>query len=218
MIEDINIHLLQEIFQSEEYFNDLTALSSYATNIKQEGPMLHILAKIFDKKGYKVALEWDKKNKHDIMINNTIIEAKFYYEEDLLIKLGKEFDKANRDINKLRTELNEKIEKKENFSWRLALPILKDIFFKKPDIFILIILSRDLTKISPDNLKMINQNKECLKYNKNNDFNNQNILKIVIEFLNEIKKERNFIYNYSKINTNTKFRSTYHIYLCEFSE
>ena len=69
----IDIGTLQEIIKSKDFINDLKKLSSWAANVKQETPIVQILAKMLSERGYVIALEWDKKNKHDIMTNNNTI-------------------------------------------------------------------------------------------------------------------------------------------------
>ena len=57
MTETMSIIKLKEVFQSDYFLKEIKKLSFWAANIKQEAPILHILAKILHKNGYKVALE-----------------------------------------------------------------------------------------------------------------------------------------------------------------
>jgi len=78
---------LIKIIQSDDFYDDLKELSVWASNVKQEAPILHIIAKLLNRKGYKVTLEVkgekinDKKIKSDMGIDGKILEAKFCYEE-----------------------------------------------------------------------------------------------------------------------------------------
>jgi len=78
---------LIKIIQSDDFYDDLKELSVWASNVKQEAPILHIIAKLLNRKGYKVTLEVkgekinDKKIKSDMRIDGKILEAKFCYEE-----------------------------------------------------------------------------------------------------------------------------------------
>ncbi len=219
MIEDFSIQILKETIESEEYKEEISELSSYAANVKQEGEMVSILAKILDKKGYHVALEYDKTDKHDLLLNDKILEAKFYYEEDIQYRLKGELEKVNNSIDKLLKELKDTLDQgKYPSGWNLSLNILRDIYYKKPHFFMLTILSRDLTNVTEQELDTIMwKSSKCPKYNKKFGYNNQNVLKIAIDFLNSIKEKKSFSYQYVKIDTNTKFPSSYHIHLYGFS-
>ncbi len=208
---------LQEIIKSKDFINDLKKLSSWAANVKQETPIVQILAKMLSERGYVIALEWDKKNKHDIMINNnTIIEAKFYYEEDIQGQLRILYNKSGKNVNQLLEWLEQKIELKKSLYYDIGFHILKDIFYKNPDIFILIILSRNLLQVSNDDLEIINWTNECLKYNKKFGYNNQETFAIMLDYFEGINKRKSFKTSLVDIDMNIMFPSTYHIYLFEF--
>ncbi len=213
----IDIGTLQEIIKSKDFINDLKKLSSWAANVKQETPIVQILAKMLSERGYVIALEWDKKNKHDIMINNnTIIEAKFYYEEDIQGQLRILYNKSGKNVNQLLEWLEQKIELKKSLYYDIGFHILKDIFYKNPDIFILIILSRNLLQVSNDDLEIINWTNECLKYNKKFGYNNQETFAIMLDYFEGINKRKSFKTSLVDIDMNIMFPSTYHIYLFEF--
>jgi len=217
MDRKIDIYTLQEIIKSEDFIDELKKVSLWASNIKQEAPIIHILAKLINKQGYLVALEWDKKNKHDMMINhNAIIEAKFYYEEDIQGQLRLLFNKSGKNVNQLLDWLSQKIETKTSLYYDVGFHILKDIFYKRPNIFILIILSRNLLEVRNEDLEIINWSNECIKYNKKFGYNNQNTFLIMQDFFEGIKKKKTFETCCIDIDTIAKFPSTYHIHLFEF--
>lgn len=222
MTETIDLFTLQKIFQSDDFLKDIIELSSWAANIKQEAPILHILARLLCRNGYRVALELKtkstdkKKTKSDMLINENIVEAKFYYEEDIYQKLRLLMNKANNDIDLILNWLKQKIEDEQSFQFQPAWYILKDIFYKKLDIFILILLSRNLTYVPKKELETINWTDKCLKYNKNFGYNNHDTFKILNEFLKGIKMKKPYEYSYFNIDVNTKFPSTYHIHLFDF--
>jgi len=223
----VEMKTLKAIFDSEEYKKDLEDLSLYAAHIIQERPMLYFLAKYLSTRGFKPILEKkDSGYAYDLAVNSTKIEAKFYYEGDIKRRLETEMNKVKWDINSLRKKLEKLKEKNRGTSWNMALAIIKDIFDKNPEIFILIIVSRDLRKIKktePDFLKHICWSKYEIKYNeqKHNEeygFDNKRILKLVNRFLDQIKKIKPFESDYLKINiTNKMFPSSYHIYFCDFN-
>ncbi|HEC38501.1 hypothetical protein LCGC14_0705960 [marine sediment metagenome] len=217
MDKKINIKIIREIIKSEEFITELKKLSLWASNIKQEAPIIHILTKILTEQGYLVALEWDKKNKHDMMVNhNAIIEAKFYYEEDIQHQLRLLFNKSGKNIDQLLEWLEQKIETKTSLYYDIAFYILKDIFYKLPNIFILIILSRNLLDVRENDLEIINWSNQCIKYNKKFGYNNPKTFLILQEFFEGIQKKKTFETCRIDIDANTKFPSTYHIHLFEF--
>jgi hypothetical protein len=87
----LGIETLKNIFYSNLYRKELEDLSCYGVHIKQERPMCYILAKCLYKKGFFVVLEktFGKNQWYDLVVNNTKIEAKFYYEFDLRNRLEK---------------------------------------------------------------------------------------------------------------------------------
>lgn len=222
MTETIDIIELQEIFQSDNFLKEIKELSSWAANIKQEAPILHVLVKILHKNGYKVALEIKTKSEHgiksksDMLINGTIVEAKFYYEEDIYQQIRLLMKKANNDFSLILKWLKQKIENKQPFQFQPVWYILKDIFYKELDIFILIFLSRNLMHVPEQDLETINWSDNCLNYNKEFGYNNQNTFIILDELLAGIKKEKVYEYSCVDIDVNTKFPSTYHIHLFDF--
>jgi len=218
IVGNIELLTLQKIIDSEDFKNELRVLSSWGANIKQEAPIVYALAKLLDKKGYNIALEWKVKSrqKNDMMINEAILEAKFFYEEDIEQRLKKEFNKDNKNIDQMLFRINEAKKNNKNLPFNVGYSILKDIFEKTPDFFMLILLSRDLKNVSETDLKFINWTDNCLKYNKKFGYNNQEIFNILIEFLEKIRNKKQFEDICIDFNINTKFPSTYHIYLFDF--
>ena len=105
---------------------------------------------------------------------------------------------------------------KKSLYYDIGFHILKDIFYKNPDIFILIILSRNLLQVSNEDLEIINWTNECLKYNKKFGYNNQETFAIMLDYFEGINKRKSFKTSLVDIDMNIKFPSTYHIYLFEF--
>jgi len=215
IVGNIELLTLKKIIDSEDFKNELRELSSWGANIKQEAPIVYALAKLLDKKGYNIALEWKVKSrqKNDMMINEAILEAKFFYEEDIQQKLRLEFNKDNKNIDKMRSRLDKAKIDNKNLPFNVGFSILKDIFEKTPDFFMLILLSRDLKNVPETDLKFINWTNNCVKYNK---YNNQDIFNILIEFLEKIRNKKPFKDVSIDIDINTKFPSTYHFYLFDF--
>jgi len=130
---------IYEIIKSEEFIDELKEISSYGISYKQEQMIQFLLAKILDKNDYKFALEW---NKSDLMVEDKLVELKFYYEVDF------------RD-----SEIE-----------RISKYVLQDI--KKCDIFILIVLARDLSNIPDNMIRLINKSVYEKYISVTNDLNN----------------------------------------------
>lgn len=207
---DFSLDKIGEMFSSDDYRRDLEELSIYASHIKQERPMIYLLAKYLNRRGFDVVLEWKEKDKsYDLVVNFVRIEAKFYYESDLIYRLKKEAEDADWKIENL-------LGKRSN--WYITKPILKDIVEKNTDILILIIVSRDLSKISNDELflKKICWSQIELKYVKEFGFNNSESFSILDRFFELVKKRRPFSVVHMKLETNSGFPSIYHIFVCDF--
>jgi|YelNatPaOPRAMG01_1025707.scaffolds.fasta_scaffold21171_5 hypothetical protein len=212
----LEIDDLKGVFLSDEYRAELEDLSCYGAHIKQERPMCYLLAKYLKKRGFEVDLEKKEENYwYDLIVNGAKIEIKFYHESDLMYRLEKEMKRCNWDINRLVSELNSRNVKRKSYSWNMTLMMIKDILFKRPDIFILIILSRDLRKSKVD-LEHVCLSEDELKYNKNRGFNNKLSFESLQKFLKCIRIKRNFIWDYARIDVSKIFPSSYHLYLCDF--
>jgi hypothetical protein len=217
--ERLEIETLKSIFSSDSYVKELTELSEYGAHIKQERPMCYILAKHLYKRGFvDLALEktFERHQWYDLVVNNTKIEAKFYYESDLLLRLKKEMEKFEWNINLLTAKRESLIKEGKSKTWTMTLPIAEDMLMKKPDIFLLIILSRDLQRASVP-LEQICWSENEINYNRKYNYNNQDSLALVDKFLNCVRQKRHFLSDYLNIDINNRlFPSTYHIYVCDF--
>lgn len=215
---------LIEILNSDDCYADLKELSVWASNIKQEAPILHILAKLLVRNGYRVTLEVKtrsnegKRIKSDMRINDSILEAKFCYEEDIFQKIRLLYEKVNHNYEQILDWLNQKIENDERFYFQLTWGILKDIFFKNPDIFMLICLSRDLSETSELELENINWTNNCLKYNKKRKYNHPDTLKILTDLLRFIIHIKPCKYYVIEKDVNIYFPSTYHFHILDFRD
>lgn len=82
------------ILESGEFGNELEELSSYAANIRQERPIVMLIAKHLWQCGHKVALE---EKKCDLVVDETRIEFKFSFDYDTL-SLEKELNRFNGNL------------------------------------------------------------------------------------------------------------------------
>jgi hypothetical protein len=212
----LDIDDLKSVFLSDEYRAELEDLSCYGAHIKQERPMCYLLARYLNKRGFEVDLEKKEENYwYDLIVNGAKIEIKFYHESDLRNRLEKEMKRYDWDINRLVSELNSRNMKRKSYSWNMTLMMIKDILVKRPDIFILIILSRDLRK-SKVSLEHVCLSKDELKYNEHGGFNNKLSFESLEKFLKCIRIKRNFMWDYARIDISKIFPSSYHLYFCDF--
>jgi hypothetical protein len=121
------------------------------------------------------------------------------------------------DIDTLKGRLDSLKKERKSYSWKMTLPILEDILNRNLDLFILIILCRDLRKKKAD----IPNEQICWseyekEYNEKYGFDNPDSFELVNRFFDCIKPKKDFVLDHIKIDLNTIFPSSYHIYFCDF--
>jgi hypothetical protein len=184
-------------------------MSSYLASVMQERPIVYLLAKCLWQRGYKFELE---DQQHDLSVNGKRIEFKFNYdrcEEDLREELSKYGDDLNHMWDLVQAG-------KKSKSWGVMPRIFEDTCVRKPDIFVWIICSRDLSKVAPDDLKRICRGTLQCKYNARYPHGPEGELAVVDEFLQKLKAMRAFALVKQDIRTNGDFPSTYHFRICDF--
>jgi hypothetical protein len=201
---------LREVFLTPEFRQGLEEISSYLASIMQERPIVYLLAKCLWRQGYKFELE-DKRQ--DLSLNGKRVEFKFNFnrcEEALMGEL-----KDYGDNLKGMWELVQAGALKG--SWRVIPRIYKDACIKRPDMFIWIICSRDLSKVAPGELKRICNGPEQRKYNATRPYaSDGESLTVVDSFLAKLQAIRPFALLKQDIQTNGDFPSTYHFRICDF--
>lgn len=210
--------IILDIINLNEFKESLRELSGYAANIKQERPIQYLLAMYLNRMGILPILEYQN---YDIFIpeKQIKIEIKFFYEFDVKNKV-KKFKDLVKDTNLLFQEI--KTVKNSNNSDILN-GILKDIFGRKPDMFILIIQSRNLKEFTDHRWKekiscwksvdSCAINKKAFKeYNEPKFFDN------LEEFLVILNQFRPFSINKCEIEVKNIFLSTYHFFILEFNK
>jgi hypothetical protein len=198
---------LRAILVSSEFKSDLEETSSYLASIAQERPIIFCLAKHLRKRGHKFSLEDEKR---DLSIGDKCLEFKFNY-DCAMVKLKKEL-----------SSLHDKIVKgvqsdAEKGGWRVLYRIFKDVYAKRPDLFVWIICSRDLSKVPEDDLQYINWTPEQLKYNRRYSYNNREFLDVADQLLEVLKLFRPFSVTSEAIGTAGDFPSSYHFKIRDFS-
>lgn len=215
---DFGIAELKAAIESRGFKDDVQELNSYAANIKQERPIVWLLAKHLCRSGFTVALE---KERSDLVVQDDVrIECKFYYESDML-KLGRELEKAHWRLDALEKKRDELNTAGRSTTWGVALPIMKDVLDKSPDMFILIVCSRDLRKTSKDDpifLQRIGWWKYELRYNQDHGFNLETSIGVAKKYLDLLREAKHFNLENLSLDFTREFPSTYHFYLCGFSE
>jgi hypothetical protein len=109
-------------------------------------------------------------------------------------------------------------------NWGVMPRIWKDVFDKKPDMFVWIICSRDLSGIGENHLRRtVNYWKPLKKYRRTHAYKtDREFLVIVDGFLGVLQQlmsqqSRPFSVSTAEIETNGHFQSTYHFRICEFA-
>jgi hypothetical protein len=210
---------LRETILTADFRAGLEDLSSYLASIMQEAPIVHLLAKCLWKQKHIYALERNKR--HDLTVwtpglsagrKTTSVEFKFNF-ETCSIKLSKE-------LGRLAARLGDNppaIVVKES-NWDVMPRIWKDVCAKKPDLFVWIICSRDLTGLSANDLGRVVNWKPLKKYRQSHPYKtDREFLATVDGFLQVLRAVRPFSVSTAEIETNGFFPSTYHFRICEFA-
>lgn len=221
------LNTIKDILQSSQFKTDLEGLSAYACNIKQENPIMILLAKYYFQKNKDVILEWKQKisgrrnpRKTDLVIEGIRIEAKFFFEFDIK-RIKDELEKLHWDleviINKIKTT-------KPN-SWSPSELILNDIFKREPEIFILIFWFRDIPQNLTDADRIVDSKytQEYIRGLGNFSTIKKNTEEIIKKFFDALKIKK--IYQLHPlppiiVNSNIKaisFSSEYYFYLLDFT-
>jgi hypothetical protein len=210
---------LQRIFVSKEFKRDLQELSGYLAGIKQERPIVFALAKTLWKRGIVYQLE---KSLRDMVVDDTYLEFKYSYDCDME-KVECEMAKySDRPLKAMWVDVQ-----RGRFAkgWSQLAPIYEDVCEKKPDIFVWIIHSRDLSDISDAvcERKRICWWKQQKKWNnKSHPYSDLAYLKIANQFLHklqeELKDHRPFTRLTQTIVAKSDFPSTYHFRICDFTK
>jgi hypothetical protein len=204
---------LYELFALPEFVADLNDMSSYLASIMQERPIVNLLAKQLWKRGYKFELE---NNKHDLDVDGKRIEFKFQYDWDQE-KLSDELVKCDDDLELMWATVQAKTRKN---GWSPLARLYEDVCVRKPkpDIFVWILCSRDLSNVAPDNLERICWWKNQVKYNEKRGYavRSEQLVTAnkVFRLLGGI---RPFSLLQLDIPTEGIFPSTYHFGICEFA-
>jgi hypothetical protein len=204
---------LGDLFLSPDFTQGLTEMSSYLASIMQERTIVYLLAKCLWQRRYKFELE-DKR--HDLSLNGKSIEFKFNYNRCEKI-LTRELADCGDDLSKLLYAVQAgRIHKTQGVMYK----IYNDVCVKKPNIFVWIICSRDLSKVARDDLERICLWKEQLKYNETRTYDSDGEhLTVADAFLTKLLDyaKRPFTLLKQDIRTNGHFRSTYHFRICDFA-
>jgi hypothetical protein len=207
---------LRTIFVSAEFKQDLEEMSSYLASIKQERPIIYCLAKYLWK-GKRVFQLEDKLR--DLVVHDTHLEFKYNFDCDMS-RLAKEL---NRYGDKPLSSMWEDVQaRKFSKSWSVMPTIYEDICVKKvrdrlADIFVWIICSRDLSKVSTDARRRICWSAVQCKWSEAHPYPDRTYLRAADLFLEKLRAARPFSLIQEDIATNGDFPSVYHLRLCEFT-
>ncbi|HEY7327155.1 MAG TPA: hypothetical protein VH592_05935 [Gemmataceae bacterium] len=198
---------LRDLFLSPDFKQGLEEMSSYLASIMQERPIVYLLARCLWQRGYKFELE---QKRHDLSVNGKRIEFKFNYDR-CEKALADELKKSGDNLTAMRRNVEAGVNCK---SWGVMARILADVCVKRPDIFIWVICSRDLSKVVSDDLKRICYWRPQRKWPY---VSNGELLTVADFFLAKLHAERPFILLKQDIPTNGDFPSTYHFRICDFA-
>jgi len=203
---------LREIFATSTFREELAEMSSYLASIMQERPIVYLLAKHLRRKGYRFELEHKQT---DLVVDGKRVEFKMNYnrcEEDL----GNVLERFDGNLEGMWAAVEMGL---LNKTWRVGPKIYQDVCVKRPDLFVWIILSRDLSNVPQADLNCIGFAVEQCKYNTTHPYcSNGDSLVVIDRFLSLLQEARSFSLSKLDIETKADFPSTYHFRICEFSK
>jgi hypothetical protein len=203
---------IKGILESDEFGSELEELSSYAANIRQERPIVMLIAKHFWRRGHKVALE---KKKCDLVVGETRIEFKFSFDSDTL-SLEKELNRFDGNLEMLMQAVSAK---EMSGTWTVSPAIYNDVIVKRPEIFVWILCTRDLSKLTSDELSRVCIASHQQWYNRSRPYeSSQRFLEAFEGLLAKLKELRNFSLEKIQLSANNSFPSVYYFMVCEFTE
>ncbi len=210
--EMITVQDIKFILESDEFKNELEELSSYAANIRQERPIVMLIAKHLWRRGHKVALE---KKKCDLVVDETRLEFKFSFDSDTL-SLEKELKRFDGNLEML---MNAVSAKEISGTWTVSPAIYNDVIVKRPEIFIWILCTRDLSKLTNDELSRVCIASHQQWYNRSRPYeSNGGFVEAFEGLLSKLQELRNFSLEKIQCATNNGFPSVYYFMVCEFTE
>ncbi len=208
---------IKKTLSSKPFKRELDDLSLYAANIKQERQIIGLLAKLlvkrrlFDKISMEKKTGKKSKEKTDLRIDDEIsVEAKYNFDWDLE-KLDKEMTTFGYDVNKVAR----KVMKKRDF-WGISYGVIKDIVLKKPDIFMWIIVERDIGEVGQQ--QQTEKIDICLA-DQQRKSQAGGFGKIIDKFFKSIKVRRKFDLDKISVGADNKhFKSRYHFFILNFAK
>jgi hypothetical protein len=198
---------LRDIILSPEYKAEVREISRYLASIKQERPLVYALAKLLYRAKRPYCLE-DKGT--DLVVDGRRFEFKKSYDFDLRWKLDKELQKAEG------IPLREVCRDKPKHGWVHLPRLYADMAVKHADVFVWMIVSRDLSGVVDDDGICLAD--EQRRWNAPHPYSDRSYLDIAERFLNRVLEEREFSVVKAEIQTTGDFPSTYHFWLCDFKQ
>jgi hypothetical protein len=195
-----------DLIRSAELQQGLQEISCYLASIKQERPIVYLIAKCLWQRRQPFLLE---EKKVDLTVNGSRIEFKF------------DFDPCEEFLKRARAKHGDNFEaicEDRGTSWSVAPGVFKDICgSKKPAIFVWIICSRDLTNVADDALDRICDGPAQCRFNLEYGFLSDGTRLTCVDWLlDALSKRRPFRLFKEDITTAVEFPSMYHFKICEF--
>jgi hypothetical protein len=223
MEKDMTAAELAEIIRCEDFRAGLEEMSSYLASIMQETPLAHLLAKCLWKEKHQYVLERGNK-KHDLTIwppgdesgkSSTTIEVKQNYDCAMETLSGQLRKYEDRSLSELWEESQAS---RRSIGWDIPMGFYKDMVIKAPSIFLLILCSRDLSRLDDDTRARVVWSEAQCKYNEEFPYHDRAFLGVFEELLTRLQVERPFTVVPAEIEVHSDFPSTYHFRICEFQK
>lgn len=190
--------ILGTVFDNTAFKKELAELSHYCSSIKQERQIMALIAKFLSQR-YVINLEYKKK---DMLIDSSHIEVKYNFDCDVMSLIDSVKGKSP-------TNINSEIKTTKNIGWKPYLCIARDILHKKPDCFLWIVVSRNLS----DDMTTKDHSKKLYCWAEQNlKYYN----KFKMDYKQTCQKAHDAAINYLKILTNGKGKPSSHTISTEY--
>jgi hypothetical protein len=203
---------LTEVLSSAEFREQLADISGYSATHSQERPIVFSIARLLWKMKHEFVLEHERTDLW--LIGGARIEFKFNY-DTCCDTLRRELDLFGNDLPSIVTAM-----KLKEGNRGVLHRVYNDICKKKPkpDLFVWIICSRDLSNVDDTFVSYIPDGRLQKRRNAKHQFGTDlEFLRVANHFLKLLQSEQNFAVMSIPIETNREFRSVYHFFICDFS-
>lgn len=207
---------LRAILCTEEFRTDLGEISSYLASIKQERPIVHLLAKHLWRRKRYIRLEHGHR---DLMVEGTHVEFKFNFNWNVVTVEKSLRSYGDKPLDQMWSDVKAG---KFSRSWNVLPQLYADLCLKEADLFVWVICARDLRGLSEAARECACEAASQSRWDKSRQFSDRSYITVADQLLEKFRAElqptRPFAVVKEDVVTSGDFPSVYHFRLCEFAK